>query len=265
MRRSGTRWFRLPEPCAALLLAGLTLGCVSASSYDTIAEERDELRDQKERLEASSESAEKARVEALGQVEDLREERDRLSREAKKLERRVTELEAALRDQQRVRDAEASRDAARDARFAPVRAELEPEVRAEQVWIGERPDGLQVVVAEQALFAPGSGELTTGGRALLHRLALRVRDEDERVEVEGGADTPQLRLARGAAVMRALSQGGIPGEQLRAGSFVADEASESEAPQRRGVEIRLLPNFGAGAGIVDPAARPGAPATSVRP
>ncbi len=256
MRLSGTRWLRLPELCAALLLAVPTLGCVSASSYDALAEERDDLREQKERLEASSQSAEKARVDALGQVEDLREERDRLAREVKKLGRRVTELEAALAERERARDAEASRD----ARFAPVRAELEPEVRAGQVWIGERPEGLRIVVAEEAVFAPGSGELTAGGRALLQRLALRVRDDDQRVEVEGAAEAPPLRLARGAAAMRALSQGGIPGEQLRAGSFVAEEASEDEAPARRGVEIRLLPNFGAGAG-----AAAGAPAASSRP
>lgn len=248
MRLSGTRWFRLPELCAALVLAAPTFGCVAASSYDTLAEERDELRDQKDRLEAASQSAEKARVEALGEVEDLREERDRLAREVKKLGARVAELETALQAQERAREAESSREAARDLRFAPVRGELDPEVKAGEVWLSDRPDGLQIVIAEAALFAPGSAELTAGGQALLQRLALRVRDDDQRVEVEGAADTPPLRLARGAAAMRALARGGVPGEQLRAGSFVDDDAAGDDAPARRGAEIRLLPNFGAGAG-----------------
>lgn len=249
MRLSCTRWLRLPRLCAALLLAASTLGCVSASSYDSLAEERDQLREQKDRLEEASQGADSARVQALGQVEDLREERDQLARDVKKLTRRVSELEAALASHERARAAEASRSAASDARFGPVRSELEAEVRAGQARIGDSPEGLQLVLAEELLFAPGAGELTAGGRALLQRLALRVRDEDQRVEVEGIADTPPLRLSRGAAVMRALAQGGVPNEQLRAGSFAPDDAAESgEGPAKRGAEIRLLPNLGAGAG-----------------
>jgi hypothetical protein len=49
--------------------------------------------------------------------------------------------------------------------------------------------------------------------------------------------------------MRALAQGGVPNEQLRAGSFASEETEVTgEAPLRRGAAIRLLPNLGAGAG-----------------
>jgi len=249
MKLSSTRWLRFPEICAALLLAASTLSCVSASSYDAIAEERDQLREKQEHLEQASQGADKARVQALGQREDLREERDRLALEVKKLGKRVAELETALKDYEHAREAVATRNAVDEARFGPVRAELDRELNAGQVRIAELPDGLQVMIAEELLFAPGSGELTASGRSLLQRLALRVRDEDERVEVEGAADTPPLRLARGAAVMRALAQGGVPNEQLRAGSFASEETEVTgEAPLRRGAAIRLLPNLGAGAG-----------------
>jgi flagellar motor protein MotB len=226
-----------------------------------MAEERDELREDKERLEEASAGAEKARVQALGQAEDLREERDRLAQDVKKLTKRVAELESALQDHERAREAVVSRTTASQARWGPLRAELDPELRAGQVVLSDQADGLQVVLVEEALFAPGSGELSAGGRALLQRLALRVRDDDQRVEVEGDGDAPALRLARGASVMRALAAGGVPNEQLRAGSFRDDEAAEVDAvPARRGAEIRLLPNLGAGpgaGGVAAPSPTPG--------
>lgn len=256
MKRLRTRWLRPPRPpelLAPLLLAGATLGCVSASSYDVLSDEVDALREEKERLVEASSGSERARVQALEQAEDLREERDRLAVEVKKLDRRVKELESALASHERAREASVAKAALHDARFGPLRAELAPEIAAGQVAIVERPEGVRVVLAEELLFVPGAGELSPGGKALLQRLALRVRDEDQRVEVEGGAETPALRLARGAVVLRALEAGGIPGEQLRAGSFVVDdegEGTEEVGPARRGAEIRLLPNLGAGPGAV---------------
>ncbi len=249
MRLSGTRWHRLPELCAALVLAGPTLGCVSTGAYDALVEERDQLREERDRLEEVRAGFDKGRVEALGQAEDLREERDRLARDVTKLTRRVGDLEAALAEHERARQSRPTPADIADSHFAPLRAELEAEVAAGRVFIGERPDGLRLVVAEEALFASGSGQLTSHGKALLDRIALRVRDDDQRVEVEGGAPDPKLRLGRGASVMRALTLGGVPPEQLRAGSF-PDEGGEDEAlPARRGAEIRLLPNLGAGPGL----------------
>ena len=235
----------------ALLLAGPTLGCVSASSYDSLSDEADRLREEKERLEEASSGSDRARVQALEQAEDLREERDRLAAEVRKLERKVKELEGALAAHERAREAAASRVAAEDARFGPLRSELGPELAAGRIALVEGPEGLRVVVSEELLFAPGAGELTAGGRALVQRIALRVRDDDQRVEVEGAADTPPLRLSRGAAVLRALAAGGVPDEQLRAGSFAEEEGGEpSGLATRRGAEIRLLPNLGAGPGAV---------------
>lgn len=273
MRHSSTRWLpsasgqrsaplergaaRAAWLCAALILIVPTLSCVSPDAYDAVAQERDLLREEKERLEEASHGADRARVQIAGQAEDLREERDRLAQEVRQLTRRVGELEAALDEHERVRAAESARTAASRARWGPLLSELEPELRAGQVRVVERPEGLQVVLAEEILFAPGSGELTAGGRALLQRFALRVRDEDQRVEVEGDADSPPLRLARGAAVMRALATGGVPNEQLRAAAFDGEEDPAASGPPRPGAEIRVLPNLGAGPGAV--AAPPSAP------
>ncbi len=252
-----------------MVLAASTQGCVSYESYDALADERDQLREEKERMEHASDSADQARVKALEQGEDLREERDRLAQEVKKLTRRVSELESALKDRERAQQVVTARSAANDARWAPLRAELDVEVQAGQIQITERPDGLQLVVAEELLFAPTSSDLTAKGKNLIGRLALRVRDEDQRVEVEGAADTPALRLTRGASVMRALSLGGVPNEQMRAASFSDEEGDvAADAPSRPGVEIRLLPNLGAGpgaTGMAAPATRLAPPPASTRP
>jgi len=269
MKRSRTRWLRLPDLLAAMLLAASTPGCVSYESYDALADERDQLREEKERMEQANQSADQARVKALEQGEDLREERDKLAQEVKKLTRRVSELESALKDREHAQQVVTARTAANDARWAPLRTELDVEVQAGQIQITERPGGLQLVVAEELLFAPASADLTARGKNLLGRLALRVRDEDQRVEVEGAADTPALRLTRGASVMRALSQGGVPNEQMRAASFIDEDPDvAADGPARRGVEIRLLPNLGAGpgaTGLSTPAPRLAAPAASPRP
>lgn len=255
MKRSRTRWCRTPRRpeaiAGAILLAVATLGCVSAGSYERLSDEVERLREENERLEAASSGVDRARIEALERAEDLREERDREAAELRRLERKVKELESALAAHERAREAVAVRAAVNDARFGPLRSELDGELASGSVAIVERPEGLRVVIGEEALFAPGASDLTAGGRALLGRIALRIRDEDQRVEVEGGAETPPLRLTRGASVLRALAAGGVPNEQLRAGSFAEEEIAEEEGfPARRGAEIRLLPNLGAGPGAV---------------
>lgn len=262
MKRSRTRWglpLRRPELLAFLLLAGPTLGCVSAGAYDSLSDELELLKTEKRRLVEASAGADRARVEAMETAEDLREERNALASEVKKLERKVKELEGALASHERARETAARHRELEDARFGPLRAELAPELAAGQVSMHSEAYGLRLVVAEELLFAPGSGDLSAGGQALVRRIALRVRDEDQRVEVEGGADAPPLRLTRGAVILRALSAGGIPNEQLRAGSFVDEEeeiVAEGGGPVRRGAEIRLLPNLGAGPGAVSAPANP---------
>lgn len=272
MKRSRTRCSRsrrpqAPELALALGLLALTPGCVSYQSYDSLSDEVTELREEKERLEEAGEGSDRARVAALEQAEDLREERDRLAGEVRKLSNKVTELEGALRAHESARDAERSRVAAADARFAPVRAELAPEIDAGRVLVVERPEGLRLLVSEELLFAPGANDLSPGGKAVLQRIAFRIRDEDQRVEVEAGAATPPQRLARGAAVMRALASGGVPDEQLRAGSFAAEgDPDADEEPSRPGAEIRLLPNLGAGPGAVSaPAPDPDAAVSPASP
>ncbi len=267
MKRSSTRWFRLADLFVAALLTAPTYGCVSAGAYDELAMERDRVQQENERMGATIQGFETARVNALEQGEDLRVERDRLSREVRSLKKRNEELEAALAQHERAQGTSGSLSLERQARWAPLLEELQPEVQSGLVNLSERPDGLQLIVSEELLFSPGKSNLTVGGRALLERVALRVRDDDQRVEVEGGADVPALRLSRGAAVMRALAAGGIPNEQLRAGSFGDAAAVEGEIgapPPRSATEIRLLPNFGAGPGIAPPAQQSALPGAAQR-
>jgi flagellar motor protein MotB len=265
MKRSSTRWFRLADLLVAALLIAPAYGCVSAGSYDELALERDRLQEENERLDATIQGFETARVQALEQGEDLRVERDRLAREVRTLTKRVKELEAALAQHERARGTSGSLSVERQARWAPLLEELQPEVQSGLVSLSERPDGLQLLVSEELLFSPGKSQLSVGGRALLERVALRVRDDDQRVEVEGGADVPALRLSRGAAVMRALAAGGIPNEQLRAGSFGDAAVVEGAAPPpRSATEIRLLPNFGAGPGIAPAAQQSALPGAAQR-
>jgi len=102
MRRSRTRLrgqasalsLVLRRLVIALGLLGAPLGCVSQAQYDTVTQERDLLRQERDRLAAGQANLDAERNKLLDQLEDIRTERDALKKKVDQLTRKSTDLEA---------------------------------------------------------------------------------------------------------------------------------------------------------------------------
>ncbi len=241
---------------ALALLALPALGCVSAAQYQAVADERDLLRDERSRLEASVENLESDRARVAEQVEDLRIENDALKKQRGELSRRRSELE------QRLLAAEVPADGSTTPALVALRdqfaRELETEVAVGLVELSAVAGGLRLRIAEELLFAPDGAELNDAGRLALERIAHLVRDRHERVEVQGHVDAPpkgavakkfptawDLAAARALAVVKRLGESGVAAARLAAisrgdASPVAAANEAGAAARNRRVELRLL-------------------------
>lgn len=239
-----------------MLLALPALGCVSAAQYQEASDERDLLRDERSRLEASVENLESDRARLADQLEDQRIENDALKKQRGELSRRRTELE------QRLVAAEVPADGSMSADLAALRDqfahELETEVAVGLLEISPVAGGLRLRASEELLFAPDGAELNDAGRLALERIATLVRERRERIEVQGHVDAPptgavakkfptawDLAAARAIAVVKRLHEKGVPAARLSAISrgdanpVVAPQTPGAAARNRR-VELRLL-------------------------
>jgi len=78
----------------ALSLLCVPLGCVSETQYDTVTQERDLLRQERDRLAAGQANLEADRNKLVDQLENMRTERDALKKKVDQLTRKSTDLEA---------------------------------------------------------------------------------------------------------------------------------------------------------------------------
>jgi chemotaxis protein MotB len=240
----------------ALLLSLPALGCVSASQYQEASDERDLLRDERSRLEASVENLESDRARLADQLEDQRIENDALKKQRGELSRRRSQLE------QRLLEAEVPADGSTTPELAALRDqlahELETEVAVGLVEISAVAGGLRLRAAEELLFAPGGAELNDAGRLALERIASIVRERSERIDVQGHVDAPpsgalakkfptawDLAAARAIAVVKRLGEKGVPAARLAAVSRgdanpVAAANEPGAATRNRRIELRLL-------------------------
>jgi len=250
-----------------------------------VVDERDALRADKGRLEervrlleASTKSLDGERVELIDQMEDLRQQQE----EAEKHLRRLRKAEADLSHRVAVQETELQ---SRGQEIAGLRStyeglvsDLEAELADGQIEIQQLRDGLQLNMAQEVLFPSGSAEVSSGGQAVLAKVADRVGDAPYVVVVQGHTDDVpistgrfpsnwELAGARASRVVRILARDGIPPERLSAVSYgehsprAENDSAKGRARNRR-IEITLkpidAPSVAASAGE-DPAADAVAP------
>lgn len=245
-----------------LLLTGVALaGCVGRGSHREVVEARDaaqsradRLAERVQRLEAANQSLSAERVELIDAQEDLRqalEELHAVREERDALEARLARREEELAAQKReVSSLQGTYDA--------LVSDLQSEVASGRIEIEQLREGIRVNLAQEILFPLGSAELGSAGREVLTRVARRLAEVPDPVEVQGHTDDLPVREgarfasnwelggARAARVVRLLAASGVERGRLRAVSFAdtrpvaSNETPEGRARNRR-IEIRLLP------------------------
>lgn len=260
------------------------LGCVTKTSfnelqaqYDESVNARDDLTNQVTRLEIERNSFEEQYLDAQESFEDERVTRTTLAGDLLRVENKATELDSAL-DVERLAHLEAaSALALRETQIASMQGtydelitDLESELSSGQIEIERLREGLRLHVSDDVLFASGSARLDQIGRNVLMKVAARLKDLDDFIEVRGHTDDLPIRGglakrfrsnwelagARAASVVRLLEESGVPGGRLAAVSLgpndplVANDSPENRARNRR-IEIRLQPRAPAAVAMPD--------------
>lgn len=252
---------------ALLLAAAAGGGCVTRGTHREVVAERDAAQAEAQRvakrltlLEASNESLSAERVELLGAVEDLRQARAELDARVAELREERAALEESLERRERELAAQQQEVSALRGTYDGLVEDLQTEVAAGRIQIEQLREGIRVNLAQEILFPLGSAELGPEGRDVLQRVARRLAEVPNPVEVQGHTDDLAIRGrlaerypsnwelggARAARVVRLLGESGVAPERLRAVSFAdtqpvaSNETPEGRARNRR-IEIRLLP------------------------
>jgi len=251
---------RLAAACAALGL------CACAN----VVAERDRLAERVQQLDAQSQTLEGERDRLAEQLEDLRQERDRLARQVEELGQEQHQLAA--------RQQELDEKTALAANQQALIQELEAGLAVSETQNAQLREGVALTLSSETLFAPGSADLSREGQAVIKRIAGDLRDQPDRIEVQGHTDAVavkgalaaryptnwELAGARAARVVRELANDGVDPARLAAVSMgdrhpVASNDTPAGRAQHRRIEIRLVPPPGA------PAARPAPPAAAPEP
>jgi chemotaxis protein MotB len=254
------RW--RPALCLSLLVCTLAAsGCVTRGSYVEATEERDRLalenRTLGERvklLEASNQALTSERVRLIESIEDLRETQTGLEEGVRDLERRHEEATRSLAE----REAQLGELQELRGTYEGLISDLESEVQSGQIEIERMRDGLRLNLSDEILFDSGSAALKEGGREVLSRVAARLTELPDRVEVQGHTDDVpiargryptnwELAAARATGVVRWLEKQGVNPTRLTGVSFgehhpVAPNDTPEGRAQNRRIEVRLLPN-----------------------
>jgi len=264
----------------AALGLGLCLGCVGLGTHREVVGERDRLADEKAQLaervrllEASNASLSAERVRLLEETEDLREKHASLEEGVADLQRRHDALSESLSARETELASRSEEVARLRGTYEGLVSDLEAEVQAGQIQIQQLREGLLLNVSDEILFPSGSAQLSVQGKDVLARVAAHLKQLPDRVEVQGHTDDVpiataiypsnwELAAARATGVVRWLEGQGLEPRRLSGVSFgeqhpvAPNDTPEGRARNRR-IEIRLLPERGAGA--VAPEAAPPAP------
>jgi chemotaxis protein MotB len=223
----------------AVLIVGLTVGCVSKGKYDALAKEKAALEAEKQATEAAN--------------TELEAGLDAAESEKAGLEETVATLDAELQDQQIDLDSTVRT-------YSQLLAELSVEVEAGKIVIEQMASGVNVRIAEDVLFSSGSAKLDDGGVDVIERLGAQLRETRYQVVVAGYTDSVpiggrlaktyptnwDLAAARAARVLSVLERAGINQEHLVAVSFgptnpVASNDTPEGRAQNRRIEVRIRP------------------------
>lgn len=157
-----------------------------------------------------------------GRFDEMEKDRDALAERASdlELENQVMQKQVAAR---------ADEIDALELATERLGEELRNEIAAGEVQISMMVNGVKLGLSEKLLFASGSASLGDKGRAVLGRIALKLRGGDENISVVGHSDSHmigksleaqypsnwELAGARAARIVRQLSELGIDPMRLR--------------------------------------------------
>ena len=247
-----------------MLLGALAAGCVTQGAHRETVDERDQLLAEKaqleervRRLEASGESLGAERVALLEELDDLHEAQAVLETDLRRLRKAEAELSETLAArteefESRVQEVDRLHDT-----YEGLVSDLEAEVATGQIEIQQLREGLRLNLTQEVLFPSGSAEVNASGRAVLGKVAERVRGIPHEVEVQGHTDNVpihskryptnwELAGARASRVVRLLEESGVDPERLWAVSHgeyapVAPNDSDAGRAKNRRIEITLKP------------------------
>lgn len=249
-------------------------GCVTRTAFlelqkrhDETVAARDDLASQVERLEIERNSFEDQYLDVQESYEDERVTRATLASDLSRVQLQAARLDQNLGAERLARMEAADALVRRETQLASMQStydelvtDLESEVSSGQIEIERLREGLRLNVSDDVLFASGSADLDQIGRDVLVKVAGRLKDLDDFIEVRGHTDDLgiggalakqfpsnwELAAARAARVVRLLEEQGVPGERLAVVSrgpndpLVANDSPENRARNRR-IEIRLEP------------------------
>ena len=252
----------------------MCVGCVTRAVFDELQAdhdeatlERDSLADQVERLEIERSLFEEQFLGAQESYEDERVTRESLAENLARVEKEANQLDQDLTAERSARVVAAEALAERNSQLASVQttygelvADLESELSDGQIEIERLREGLRLNVSQDVLFASGSAKLDQIGRDVLIKVASRLTELGDFIEVRGHTDDRAVRgtlakqfpsnwelaAARASRVVRLLEEHGVPGDRLAAVSMgqndpmVPNDSAENRARNRR-IEIRLEP------------------------
>ena len=254
---------------ALLLAAGLLAvgqgGCVLSSTYEAEVARGKDLETRVQQRDAELAKLREELGEALKQSENLAVARDSLSREQIALRERYEDLRIDRETLEQKLEAERGARVQADSQvkelsgtYTNLVEELEEEVSSGKIEIQKLRGQLQVRALDRILFASGSADLKSDGKAVLKKLAAQIlKIPDQRVRVEGHTDNVpiatarfpsnwELSASRAAQVVRAFEEAGIDATRLEAIGFgpnrpIEDNATPEGRSRNRRIEIVLVP------------------------
>lgn len=223
----------IPAAGAALLLAGLSAGCVSQGEYDKLQADKNAeiagLKKDRTALEQQKTSLEQQQAESKKQIDALEQQKAQLQTAS---QQDKSQYDALVRN-------------------------LTDEVKKGELQVRQYKDMLTVDVAEQLFFDSGHADLKDTGKSVLKKVGEAIKGyNDKVVRVVGHTDNVpiktktfpsnwELSVARATTVVRYLQETGVPPDRMVASGRaeyqpVADNDTPDGRKKNRRIEITLI-------------------------
>lgn len=271
---AGMRLLSNPVLYVVLLLG---TGCVTQSTYDALATERNGLETTLEEKNQAIAAQDAKLRKNDAKIEDL-EKRLALELEAKRdlgarIDRLVAEMAAATKDKSRLQasveqmtvalaelEKRRAESESRVAEFKSLLSKFRTLIDAGKLKVRIVDGRMVVVLATDILFGSGSASLSKDGKSALTEVAQVLATFQKRsFQVEGHTDTVpiataqfpsnwELASARAITVLKAMVEAGMPTTRISAASFgdthpvAGNDSAEGKAQNRR-IDIVIVPDL----------------------
>ncbi len=242
------------EGAAVGAAAGGLAGALTGDQFR--AKKAEELKAEVENLKAQIEAKEELASKKDSDLQKLQAELDEKEQQLNQQLSKIAQMNKDLsqKDQQL---AQVKRDY--EQKLSEVQS-MEDKLRELEVKLQQTPEGLELTILNELLFASGSDEITSKGRTLLNQVAEIIREHfpNKQIMVEGHTDNQEIQYSgwksnwelgahRALSVLHFMvdNQDFNP-ERMSAVTYskyraVADNATEEGRQQNRRAVIMILP------------------------